>query len=800
MRRLVIFAAAHVLLLGAAWAQPAVNVRVNAAPCGKFLVDGQPYQRSAFFLWPLFSTHTFAPEPTYGISPDVICKVGDSFESDGAAQPVPGQPVSITDPATVTFTLHSAYWYRVNIFIASGPGQLPPPVNCNPGGQIRPTGAFVNGICYDRNSEVWLPAGTAITATMVAPPGWSDIGWERMPTAYPEAPLSFVLNGPKTLTATLQPSSHFTINTEPQGLKVLVDHTYVVAPVTFDWAPGSSHTLSPVTPQPYFVAPVAFDRAPGSKHTLSLVPPRPNAEGLGQWAFLSWSDNGPQDRIVEAPEARRSTALTLNYAEGVRVTFTTAPPYLRLVIDGRTDFSYYNFVWAMGSKHTISAPATQTDDSGRGWAFRQWSMGGAATQDYTVAPAPEHRGTATFDQLGQLLIRSSAPGATILVDNAPCPTPCAVNRAPGAQVKIAASPVIATGESEHMKFQGWSDGGPAERVWTAAKGTTTLIANYQTTYPVLAASDPAGGSDFSFSPASPDGFYPPFSNVTVTAHPKPGYKFRNWDGEIQLGPSLTIMTQSGPASVLANLDTYPYIGGVTNAAGTTPEPRVAPGSVVSIDGVDLAPALVNGPASPLARKLSGVTVQVDGAAVPLFFVSPNRINLELPSALAEGGHTLTVQQYGAPDVSATFTVARNAPGVFTTPVGDKAYALALHDDGTPVTPDNPAVHGETVTLLGTGFGPSQLAPPDGLVVSLDPKAPDYPLIDTVEIRVGDTLVLQPASSRAARGYTGRQAIRLLIADELPVGATVELRAAVKDPADPDGKTFHESNKVLLPIK
>jgi uncharacterized protein (TIGR03437 family) len=110
------------------------------------------------------------------------------------------------------------------------------------------------------------------------------------------------------------------------------------------------------------------------------------------------------------------------------------------------------------------------------------------------------------------------------------------------------------------------------------------------------------------------------------------------------------------------------------------------------------------------------------------------------------------------------------------------------------------MHGETVTLLGTGFGPSQPVPPDGLVLPLDPKAPEYPLVDPVEIRVGDTLVLQPASSQAAKGYAGMQAIRLMIADELPVSATVELRAAVKDPADQEGKTFHESNKVLLPIK
>jgi uncharacterized protein (TIGR03437 family) len=271
---------------------------------------------------------------------------------------------------------------------------------------------------------------------------------------------------------------------------------------------------------------------------------------------------------------------------------------------------------------------------------------------------------------------------------------------------------------------------------------------------------------------------------------------------LQLSPSIQI-TASGPKGVLAVLDTYPYLGvdGVQNAAGETPDPQVAPGSLIAIFGANLAPAAQAGANNPLAQAISGVTVQVDTTHyLPLFFVSPGQINAQLSSDLADGEHTLTVHQDRQPDVSTTFKVRRNAPGLFTQTIGDKPYAVALHDDGTPVTPDKPAQQGETITLLGTGFGPARPAPLDGFILPQDPKTAQYPLVDGAEIRVGDKTVLQPVSSQAAKGFIGIASVRIKITPDLPAGTTVELCAAVKDPSDPDGKTFRMSNKVVLPLK
>jgi len=77
-------------------------------------------------------------------------------------------------------------------------------------------------------------------------------------------------------------------------------------------------------------------------------------------------------------------------------------------------------------------------------------------------------------------------------------------------------------------------------------------------------------------------------------------------------------------------------------------------------------------------------------------------------------------------VTANFTVARNAPGIFTQMVGDKTLALVQHGDGTLVTPDSPALQGELLTLYATGLGPLNPARLDGLAI---PDTPPYNAVD-----------------------------------------------------------------------
>lgn len=53
---------------------------------------------------------------------------------------------------------------------------------------------------------------------------------------------------------------------------------------------------------------------------------------------------------------------------------------------------------------------------------------------------------------------------------------------------------------------------------------------------------------------------------------------------------------------------------------------IAPGSLATIFGSNLAVRAAQSQGFPLPRSLEGTTVTVDGAAAPLWYVSPNQIN------------------------------------------------------------------------------------------------------------------------------------------------------------------------------
>jgi uncharacterized protein (TIGR03437 family) len=248
-----------------------------------------------------------------------------------------------------------------------------------------------------------------------------------------------------------------------------------------------------------------------------------------------------------------------------------------------------------------------------------------------------------------------------------------------------------------------------------------------------------------------------------------------------------MVTVGAPRLVRVILDRSPYIApaGIRNAAGETPEASVAAGSLISIHGASLSDNYEVGPASPLAQTLGNVTVRLRDRLLALLFVSPGQINAQLPSDLEEGEHTLGVRWGTHPEVTASFTLSRNAPGLFSRIVDDRAFAIALHEDGSPVTLDSPARRGEPIQLLGTGFGPYDRPVPDGFAVPVEPA---YRLLDAVDVLAGD-LRIEPSWTGAAAGHVGVSLVRLRIPDGLATGS-VPLRLIINQ---------RSSNTVLLPV-
>ena len=199
------------------------------------------------------------------------------------------------------------------------------------------------------------------------------------------------------------------------------------------------------------------------------------------------------------------------------------------------------------------------------------------------------------------------------------------------------------------------------------------------------------------------------------------------------------------------------------------------------------PNLAIGPVNPLAQTIAGVTVTVNNTYIMgLMFVSPGQINAQVPSVLPDGQYTLQVNPPGQPSISAPFTVSRDAPGLFSQNVNSQPLAIAFHNDGSAVTTDSPAAAGETITVMGTGFGPYNGTIVDGFF----PPDPPPPLADSVSISIGGQTPT-PTWSGAAAGYTGIAVTNFQVPAGMPSGTNVPLTLNVNGVA---------SNTVMLPIQ
>jgi uncharacterized protein (TIGR03118 family) len=201
--------------------------------------------------------------------------------------------------------------------------------------------------------------------------------------------------------------------------------------------------------------------------------------------------------------------------------------------------------------------------------------------------------------------------------------------------------------------------------------------------------------------------------------------------------------QAAPAIVASN---------VTNAASGSG--AIAPNTWVTVKGANLAETtrtwnagdFVNG---ALPVELDGVRVSINGDPAYVYYVSPTQINILTSTDMATGTATVTTNNNGLVSGSASIQVQSLAPAFF--PSSDGTHVAATHADGSVVGPAGtngatPAKPGETIVIYGTGFGPTNPAIPDGMLVT----AP-LPLVTPPTITIGGTGV-QPLF--AGLGSTG----------------------------------------------
>ncbi len=120
---------------------------------------------------------------------------------------------------------------------------------------------------------------------------------------------------------------------------------------------------------------------------------------------------------------------------------------------------------------------------------------------------------------------------------------------------------------------------------------------------------------------------------------------------------------------------------VLSAAGFT-GPNVAPDSIATVLGDQLAPTTAQAPGLPLPTSIAGFSMQVTDAsgtarAAPLFYISPTQVNFLIPSGTAPGAATLSVYSGTSLRSIARLQIEPVAPALFTQNSSGKGVAAAI---------------------------------------------------------------------------------------------------------------------------
>lgn len=229
--------------------------------------------------------------------------------------------------------------------------------------------------------------------------------------------------------------------------------------------------------------------------------------------------------------------------------------------------------------------------------------------------------------------------------------------------------------------------------------------------------------------------------------------------------SATLLLESN--TTLPQLFSIPIqltVGGGGSAADINPAGLVnnasyqagaAPGMLMSVFGLRLAPGTGQAQALPLPTTLQGVSAAINGRTAPLLFVSPGQINLQVPYETEPGTATLTVTVNGVTSRQ-TLPIFPSLPGIYTS-------------DGRNIVPLPTGTAGQPFVFFLTGQGavtptvPTGQAPPNSLPINGLPQ-PRLPLQVTV--------AGQPATLLFAGipyGLTGVMQINIVIPAGLPPG-------------------------------
>jgi uncharacterized protein (TIGR03437 family) len=198
---------------------------------------------------------------------------------------------------------------------------------------------------------------------------------------------------------------------------------------------------------------------------------------------------------------------------------------------------------------------------------------------------------------------------------------------------------------------------------------------------------------------------------------------------------------------------------------------VAPGSLVTLFGRNLAYGAQSAGGYPLPAKMGETVVTLNGEPVPLLYASAGQINFQMPYADA-GEASLGVAREGIATGPFNFQLALSAPGIFI--LAENQGAILNQDYGVN-DPGRPAKHGSTVMIYATGAGtvapvvPAGEVAPIGLPLSITPQNPT--------VTIGG-IVAQVSFSGLAPGFAGLWQINAVVPQNAPAGDDIPVEVTL----------------------
>ncbi len=279
------------------------------------------------------------------------------------------------------------------------------------------------------------------------------------------------------------------------------------------------------------------------------------------------------------------------------------------------------------------------------------------------------------------------------------------------------------------------------------------------------------------------------STLTVTANAT-GLQPGLYSGTIAVSSNAANATLSIPVSFLVTTQAGPQIaigGVVDNAVGIGP---ISPGDIAVAYGSNFTSATPQGAQStPIATNLAGVQVLVNGTAAPIYFISPNQIDFQVPYSTTAGTADIQVVNNGTPGNTVSVTVAAVEPKILVflgysgQPPIIVNYAdgsIATTDSGFTALPAHAASPGDTLIMYAIGLGQTSPAATTGAAASSSTLETINPANATITLGGGfiTTVPIKPAFVGLAPGFVGLYQINFTLPSNAPVGSSIPVMLTV----------------------